>query len=171
ALLAEAIAIWHELGNPFRALRAELAHARLGEGAEAQASAERAERRLRALGIRTGTRHAAGLLAALPATRPPAVAIVALGRFQVIRDGVPAAAGEWQSRKARDLLKLLIARRGRSTPRELVMEALWPGEEPARLAGRLSVALSVARAVLDEHKRFDPQRFLVVDREALRLDL
>ena len=55
----------------------------------------------------------------------------------------------WQSRKARDLLKLLVARRGHPMTREAAAEAMWPGEDPEPLGNRLSVALSTIRKVLD----------------------
>ena len=42
------------------------------------------------------------------------VVIATLGGFRVSRDGEPVDVGEWGSRKARDLVKLLVARRGRT---------------------------------------------------------
>ncbi|HEY1180143.1 MAG TPA: hypothetical protein VGF17_28645, partial [Phytomonospora sp.] len=41
------------------------------------------------------------------------------------------------------------ARRGRPVPREELAELLWPGEDAAKTAHRLSVALSILRKVLD----------------------
>ena len=98
------------------------------------------------------------------------VRIQALGGFRVVRAGEPVPVEEWQSRKARELLRVLVARRGRAVPREALMEALWPGEPPGRLANRLSVALSTLRAVLDPKKQFDPERFVCADRAAAWLD-
>ncbi len=51
------------------------------------------------------------------------------------------------------------------------MEALWPEEDPERLANRLSVALTTVRAVLDPARRFDQDRFIVADKGTLRLNL
>ena len=79
-----------------------------------------------------------------------AVAIEALGRFRVLRAGAPVPRSAWRSRKARDLLKMLVARHGRPVSREALIEALWPEEDPVRCANRLSVALSTLRGVLDE---------------------
>jgi DNA-binding SARP family transcriptional activator len=77
------------------------------------------------------------------------VAIRVLGRFEVSRGGVPVADAEWQSRKARELLKILVARRGRAMPRGRLVQLLWPEEDdPAVLANRLSVALATVRRVL-----------------------
>lgn len=55
----------------------------------------------------------------------------------------------WQSRKARQLLKILVARRGSAVGRETVMEMLWPGEHPERVANRFSVAVTTIRRALD----------------------
>ena len=73
----------------------------------------------------------------------------------------------WQSRKARDLLKILVARRGRPTPRDFLMEALWPEQSPERLGNRLSVLLSTVRTVLDPEKRFDADHFIAADRSSV----
>ena len=57
---------------------------------------------------------------------------MALGRFAVLRAGEPVPLTDWQSRKARDLLKVLVARKGLPVSREAAAEALWPGEDPSR---------------------------------------
>ncbi len=57
-----------------------------------------------------------------------------MGTFQVIRGRSPFDTAEWPSKKARELFKLLIARRGRPTARELLMDTLWPDDEPTRCA-------------------------------------
>lgn len=73
--------------------------------------------------------------------------ITVLGGF-----AVRAANGEiarWQSRKARQLLKILVAKRGVAIGRETVMQFLWPGEPLEHLANRFSVATTVVRRSLD----------------------
>src|SRR5262245_23342916 len=97
------------------------------------------------------------------------VSIRLLGAFAVFGDGVEVPSGAWQSRKARSLVKLLAARRGRPTPREVVMEALWPEQDPSRVANRLSVAISTARAVLDPAHRLQADRFIHSDRDSIEL--
>ena len=91
-----------------------------------------------------------------------------LGEFGVLRGGRPVPLGEWQSRKARDVLKILVARRGRPVRRDVLMEALWPEQDPARTANRLSVALSILRSVLDPGRGAPP--VIVADRYAVALD-
>jgi DNA-binding SARP family transcriptional activator len=128
--------------------------------------AREAEARLRELGARPQMAAADPEPAAAPA-----VAIQALGRFRVLRDGAPVPRSAWRSRKARDLLKMLVARHGHPVSRDALIEALWPGEDPARCANRLSVALSTLRGVLDPERHFDADRFVVSSAGAVSLDL
>jgi DNA-binding SARP family transcriptional activator len=99
------------------------------------------------------------------------VAVEALGRFRVLREGAPLPRSAWRSRKARDLLKMLVVRHGHPVSRDALIEALWPEEDPARCANRLSVALSTLRAVLDAERRFDADHFVVSSAGAVSLDL
>jgi DNA-binding SARP family transcriptional activator len=163
--LEEAAALWREVRNPLGTNRVALALALLRSDDAAAAAADEELRELGARGYR-----AAQLARLLTVEESARVVIQTLGRFRVMLDGAPLPLAAWQSRKARDLLKILVARRGRPVPREALMEALWPGEEPGRLANRLSVALSTLRAVLDPRKQFDPERFVCADRAAVWLD-
>ncbi|MEV6241104.1 tetratricopeptide repeat protein [Lentzea sp. NPDC051838] len=108
-----------------------------------------AEHRLRGLGVdpSTGTRSLAVRTAARTSVR-------VLGSFAVVRDGEELPPSAWKSRKARDLLKLLIVRRGRPVSREELAQTLWPGESD--VANRLSITLSVLRAVLDPTRTAPP---------------
>ena len=170
--LEEARSIWIEIGNPLGEARCELALARLSSGPASHGRGERAEAGLRALGIRPrAAAGSAGLLASLPQGEQPPVAIRTLGGFRVSRRGEPVPASEWQSRKARDLVKILVSRRGRPVPREALMEALWPEEDPGPLARRLAVALATARAVLDPGKGYPSDHFIAAEDSALWVDL
>ncbi len=156
--LEQAIAIWRELGNPLGEARAQLALAH-AEGADAGD----AEAQLRELGARPQ-----GAARAAPAA---AVAIESLGRFRVLCDGAAVPRSAWRSRKARDLLKMLVVRHGRPVARDALIEALWPGEDPVRCANRLSVALSTLRGVLDHERRYGPDHFVASTGGAVALDL
>lgn len=92
--------------------------------------------------------------------RTSTVQLRTLGGFGVLRDGQPVEPREWPSRKAADLLKILVTRRGQPTPREMLGELLWPGIARNRSANRLSVALSTIRAVLDPDRRNPSDQFL-----------
>jgi ATP/maltotriose-dependent transcriptional regulator MalT/DNA-binding SARP family transcriptional activator len=169
--LREAASIWAAVGNRLGEARNALAVARLAAagGVSGTPAVEEAERRLRSLGVRVGAEVAAGLLRAVAAPPRDPVRIQALGGFRVLRAGEPVPVEEWQSRKARDLLKVLVARRGRPAPREALMEALWPDEDPTRLSNRLSVALSTVRTVLDPDRRHPSDRFVMADKHVVGL--
>lgn len=116
----------------------------------------------------TAGAHTVRRLAPPARTTCPDVVIHALGRFVLVRDGRPVPAGTWQSRKARDLLKILVARGDRPITRDALIEALWPNDDPARTPNRLAVALSRVRAVLDPDHR--PHPHVVADIATVRLD-
>jgi DNA-binding SARP family transcriptional activator len=100
-----------------------------------------------------------------PAAAVP-LAVKTLGGFRVFRDGEPLAPADWQSKKARTLFKILLARRGRPVTREQLMEHLWPGDDPAKLNNRLSVALTALRTVLGRELEV-----IRADGDAVSLDL
>lgn len=161
-MLQEAESIWTAVGNPLGAARAGLAAARTGAAPSPVLDAR--ARRLRDLGVRPQAETTAGALRCVAVPWHARVQVRMLGGFQVLRDGRPVGVEEWRSKKARDLFKLLLARRGRPTPRELLMDTLWPDEDPARCANRLSVALSTIRAILDPEREFAPDYFVAADR-------
>jgi ATP/maltotriose-dependent transcriptional regulator MalT len=171
AQLREALQIWVRIGNPVGQARVELAIARLDASEAGRRAADEASGRLAALGVRpTAAAAAAGLLQHVRVNARPAVAVYTLGGFALERDGQRVGPSEWQSRKARDLVKLLIARRGRRIGRETLMELLWPEEPPDRLGNRLSVALATARGVLDRGHDEPANPILQADGDAVWLD-
>ena len=165
-MLEEALSLRRDLGEAVAATRVELALARL---AGARLDAERIERELQELGFRDTAGRAAGVLMAAGADGRAPVQIQTLGGFRVVRVGVPVPAEAWRSKKARDLLKILAARRGRPVARDEAIEALWPEEDPARTGNRLSVALSTLRSVLDPERVFPQDHFVATADGALRL--
>jgi ATP/maltotriose-dependent transcriptional regulator MalT/DNA-binding SARP family transcriptional activator len=169
--LEEALSIWRRCGNAVHEAEVEVTLARLSTGADATRLGGRAERRLRALGVRESGSGPAGLLRFVGGGEVPPLAIETLGSFRVLRSGVPVSRTEWQSQKARDLLKILVARRGAPTPRDLLMEALWGGGDPAKLPNRLSVALNTVHAVLDPGKEHETNHYVWADKRAVGLEL
>lgn len=91
-----------------------------------------------------------------------------LGAFEVV--AVNGTRPRWTSRKARELLKLLVARRGIAAPREEFMHQLWPDVDPTLLANRFSVALSTIRRALDPGRDHPPDRFIVAEGQGLHLN-
>ncbi len=169
--LEEAISLWRGIGDPLGEAHAQLVLGLTAGEAAGAARAEEAERRLRAAGAHGYRMFLASVLpSAAPSARPP-LTVSTLGRFEVTRDGRPVEQREWQSKKARTLLKILVARRGRPTTRDTLMESLWPEQDPRRLSSRLSVALSTVRSVLDPQRRYAPDHFLVTTGDAIGLQL
>ena len=164
ALLRSAISLWEDVGNPVAAARARLGLAMLTDDHQA---AESSQRELGAMGVAP----AVGVPGLLTSNRRSgrAAAIITLGRFAVLLAGEPVPLAAWQSRKARDLLKVLATRRGRPITREAAAEALWPAEDPQPLANRLSVALSTIRKVLDPGRRYPPDHYVVADARTIAL--
>lgn len=165
-MLAEAIEILREADRPIEEAQARLVDSRLGRDIGAEAAM--AERTVRNYGVHVGTEVAAGPLAVL--TRfAPSVSIHALGDFRVVRDGETVPKNAWQSRKARDLLKILVARR-RPVPRERLIELLWPGSDPTKAGNRLSVLLTTVREVLQPGAGRSDDGPLVSDGTSVWLD-
>jgi DNA-binding SARP family transcriptional activator len=167
ARVRSAIGLWNDIGNAVGSAQARLA---LGILIDDQRLADDAERELAALGVPP----VVGVPGLLAARRPSEceVSIVTLGRFAVLQAGEPVPLTAWQSRKARDLLKLLVARKGTPITRDAAAEAMWPGDDPALLGNRLSVALSTIRKVLDPGRHHAADHYVVADARsiALRLD-
>lgn len=92
-----------------------------------------------------------------------------LGSFEVV--GVDGERATWTSRKARELLKILVTRRGAATTRDSLIGMLWPDERPEEASNRLSVAISTVRRALDPNRRHPSSRFVAGDGDAVRLVL
>ncbi|MFI6234746.1 BTAD domain-containing putative transcriptional regulator [Micromonospora sp. NPDC050784] len=167
-LLDDAAALCRDLGDPAQEAAVRLIAARL-QGRQARRGAEGAEQKLRRCGVRLDPGVADGLTAIT--LRVPAVVIHTLGDFRVFRAGAVVPYGEWQSKKARDLLKILVAHRGRAVPRARLMELLWPDESPSRTANRLSVLLSTLRRVLGTGQRTSGRGAVLADRGSVAIDL
>jgi DNA-binding SARP family transcriptional activator len=92
----------------------------------------------------------------------------------VVKDGDVISTTKWQSRKARDLLKVLITRRGRPMPREQLVELLWPDDDlrdAAAVLKRLNVMVSTLRGVLDPDHESPPDHIVASAAGALHLEL
>ncbi|MFG2051071.1 tetratricopeptide repeat protein [Micromonospora sp. NPDC048935] len=162
----EAAATLRDIGSAVAADRLAVLLSRLpGADPQERVDAHLAAERLTGAGVPLPT---------LDRQRPRCVAQVTvrtLGRFEVCVDGSPVLANAWQSRKARDLLRILAARRGRAVPREQLGEMLWPAQDPDRVSHRLSVALSTLRGVLDPERRTSTDHFIIAAHPSLALDV
>lgn len=165
-----AVRMYRELGDPIGAARATLVLARLEDSPErAIRLAEDVAEAAQSYGARDIAMAAATLAGELNEHDAEAVSLICLGGFTVLRQGQVVPASAWQSRKARDLLKVLVCRRGRPIHREQLLELLWPGEDPRRTTNRLSVALSTVRAVLDPDHRHPADHYVRAGGDAISL--
>jgi ATP/maltotriose-dependent transcriptional regulator MalT/DNA-binding SARP family transcriptional activator len=167
--LEEAAALWQHIKNPINELRAKLGKARILGGSEGRSLAESVEDKARTLGARRIAAEAAELLEAIGSSAATGVRIETLGGFRVVREDGVVPAGAWQSKKARDLLKILVARRGHPIPKEELMEMLWPDDDASALRNRFSVAVTTVRSVLDPDRRWPQDQFVVSSIESIAL--
>ncbi|MGW0806249.1 BTAD domain-containing putative transcriptional regulator [Nonomuraea sp. NPDC002799] len=168
----EAVRRWAALGDPIGQARAELVRAALADPATGGETAVRVRERMHAIGCRA-LDHRIDALLARAAPEPGArVVVETMGTFRVVRGSVPVPRTAWQSRKARDLLKILVSRRGGGIGRERLVEILWPEQEDEAVGlRRLNVMVSTLRAVLDPGRERAPDDLVVSDEGALRLEL
>jgi DNA-binding SARP family transcriptional activator len=165
AVADEAKRLWQDLGNPIGEARADVLLAATASGPRRDELLAEAERRLYeagALGLLADVRGAGGVTTASPIT------ITTLGGFRVSRHGEPVDIGEWGSRKARDLVKLLVARRGAPVVRDEVADMLWP-DDADRSSRRLSVLLSTVRSVFDPDKTHPADHYVAADHDTIWL--
>lgn len=116
---------------------------------------------------------AVDLLAGLPVMSAPGLTVFCLGQFKVMRGNSIIASGAWKSRKARALFKILFHRRSAGfTPKDMLMEMIWPEEDPARANNRFHVAMTALRKVLEpEGLKQSRSSYILKDGDAYRLDL
>jgi len=81
-----------------------------------------------------------------PSPEGPRFRFTLIGRFTVHQDGRPLADTILGSRKQRTLLKLLLINRGHVVSTEDIAEALWAGNQPAKVEGNSSLLVSLLRA-------------------------
>lgn len=166
--LHEALAIWTESGAELEADRIRVELGRRGDGNGDQ----------RLLGRLAASRPVSAGVAVPQQVRAPnepePVEVHILGSFTVLISGRPLPLTAWQSRKARDLLRALVARRGRPVSREELTDLLWGPVTRAdqdKVGHRLSVTLSTLRAVLDPDRRAPVDHFVVASPANIAVDL
>ena len=106
-----------------------------------------------------------------PATQPnvhlreagaPKIRIYTFGTLHVIRDGMAVTEGDWHTRQARQLLKILLTERPRPVSTDLLIELLWPNSTPNAAATTLRSAINALRNVLEpDRPNRAPSRYIV----------
>ncbi len=169
-LLDEAFNLFDELGCPIESGRVELGLAELRLDALAVARVAAVAEQARRIGARPLLAQAEDLLDRHDSATDSALSVTALGTFSVTLRGEPIPVKRWQSKKARDLFKMLVCLRGRPLPRDIALERLWPDDDPAKASSKLSVALATMRSVLDPDKEFGADHYVRAEGDAIVLD-
>lgn len=77
------------------------------------------------------------------------IQIYTLGTLRVVRDGYTVAESDWQTRQARQLLKILITERPRPVSTDQLIDLLWPESASQAAATTLRSAINALRNVLE----------------------
>lgn len=77
------------------------------------------------------------------------IQIYTLGALQVVRQAHVVTEGDWHTRQARQLLKILITERPRPISTDRLIELLWPSSTPQAAATTLRSAINALRNVLE----------------------
>lgn len=168
-LLNGARAIWDDLGVPIAVGRVDLAIAELIGGKEGAPQALAAAEDLQRYGAKGLALRARAAAEAMASKVTAELAIKTLGGFDVMVDGHPVDPSAWQSRVAREIIWMLIAGRSRPINREILLDRIWPEDDPEKASNRLSVALTTIRKVFDPAKTHDANHFLKTDRDSVAL--
>lgn len=90
------------------------------------------------------------------------IQIYTLGTLQVVRDNLAVTEGDWHTRQARQLLKILLTERPRPVSTDVLIEILWPSSTPSAAATTLRSAINALRNVLEpDRPNRAPSRYIV----------
>jgi len=100
-----------------------------------------------------------------------ALEIKLFGEFRVWRDGDVVGSEEWNRRKTRSLLKLLLTRPGYAFSKDEIVEALWPGVAPRSAEHSLRTTIGLLRRALEpDLKRGSESRYVLGKRPGYAFD-
>ncbi len=92
----------------------------------------------------------------------PTIRVLTFGTLQVIRGDHHVTEGDWHTRQARQLLKILITERPRPVSTDRLIEILWPQSTPDAAATTLRSAINALRNVLEpERPNRAPSRYII----------
>ena len=103
----------------------------------------------------------------------PPLKVHLLGKFRLFADAQEILAKRWKSKKARTLFQFLLYARSRGyVNKEVLMELLWPEEDPQKTAKRLHVALASLRKTLQpDLQRGTPSSYISRDNDSYTIDV
>lgn len=105
---------------------------------------------------------------------PPLLKIQFFNTFRLFRGETEVSYDSWKSKKALKLFKFLALSLNRGfLPKELLMEFLWPEEDPQKTHNRIHVTLNAFRKALEPnplHRSMSASSYLIREGDAYRLD-
>jgi DNA-binding SARP family transcriptional activator len=109
----------------------------------------------------------------MPKSAPRGLKVHLLGKFKLFVGDQEISAKSWKSRKARTLFQFLLYSRSRGyVNKEVLMELLWPEDDPAKTAKRFHVALASLRKTLEpDIPRGTPSSYISRDNDSYTIDL
>ena len=170
-LLADARALWTRVGSPLGVARLDVDLAEITPGPDGVALAASAADALDRLGAKRQAVRARAIAASAYQEAATGVTVNVLGGFSVLEGGLLVPTSSWQSKVARDLLKMFAINRGRPIHREVLIERLWPGESGEKASNRLSVALSAIRNAVDPGRTHPADYVVIADRDSVALNV
>lgn len=113
------------------------------------------------------------LIAVLPKSPCAPLTIKCLGQFEVLVGDTQIPQEQWRSSAAQKIFKYLVLKLDQGfTPKEVLLELAWPGEDPAKTSGRLHVALNALRKLFEpELKRGLRSSYIMRRGDSYRLDI
>ncbi len=114
-----------------------------------------------------------GLIAALPKNPTPSLEIYCLGQFKVLVEGISIPPEQWRNSAAQKIFKYMALRHNHGfISKEVLLELVWPGEDPEKTMGRLHVALNALRKMLEPWlKRGDGSAYILRHRDSYHLKI
>lgn len=109
----------------------------------------------------------------IPKLQTPSLKVYLLGKFRVFQGGREISDKRWKSKKAQMIFKyLLYHRRKGYLKKDILMELLWPEDDPVKTAKRFHVALASLRKTLEpEIDRGTPSSYILRSGDAYRIDM
>jgi LuxR family maltose regulon positive regulatory protein len=115
---------------------------------------------------------ASALLKELREIPPEGLRVNCLGKFAVYKGKNEIPQERWTSRKAKTIFKILIHERNKGfIPKDVLMEHLWPGQNPDKIMNSFHVALTALRKTLEPGlPKGASSSYLIRNNEAYRLE-
>jgi LuxR family maltose regulon positive regulatory protein len=100
----------------------------------------------------------------------PSLKILCLGGFAVYRNGEQIKDAEWKGKRAKNLVKMLVAYQGQKCPRDVIGDSLWSEASPDAQRANLASLIYRIRKTLDQAESRDSESCIMMSDEHLFLN-